>query len=187
MRSSQPVPLFVIETCSSDGHEKQIKSTKKSTSNISRTWSLPNCNETYKDLFGAIHNRLSNHLNNLLYRSRSYPDTQLLNYLKYTDNKFLCHSPAASIRYNMNLLDPNGGAQTPSCLSSRHSLNGSFFDLSEGENTLTSDQMLIKSNNKILTIDGNPLLVVDPSTRLISNTYQEKCTDWLRHLNLNSN
>ncbi|CAF2216178.1 unnamed protein product [Rotaria magnacalcarata] len=185
MRSSQPVPSFVIETCSSDGKQKPIESPKKLTSTISRTWSLPNCNETYKDLCGAIHYTFSKHLNNRLKRSHSYPNAYLLKCLKYNEKNLLIQSPSISIRCNMNLLGPNGGMQTPSCLSSRHSLNGSFFDLSESDNRLPPDQIFLRSNNKILTVDGQPLLIVDPSIRLTTNTYHDKCTDWLSHLNIN--
>ena len=55
IRSSQPMPLFVIDTCPSDDNQESIKTPKQSTSTITRSWSLPNCNETYKDLCGAIH------------------------------------------------------------------------------------------------------------------------------------
>ncbi|CAF0896561.1 unnamed protein product [Rotaria sp. Silwood1] len=186
MRSSQPVPSLVIDTCCLDGNLKPIKPPKQPTSNISRSWSLPNCNETYKDLCGAIHYTVSNHLNSLFKRSRSYPNNYLLTYSKLNEKKFHLQSPSTSIHYNINLLDPNIGTQTPSCLSSRYSLHGSFVDLSESGYYPPSDQQFIKSNNKLLTIDGRPLLIVDPFTRLSTNTYQDKCTDWLRRLNINS-
>ncbi|CAF2554784.1 unnamed protein product [Rotaria sp. Silwood2] len=186
MRSSQPVPLFVIDTCSLDSNLKSIKTPKQSTSNISRSWSLPNCNETYKDLCGAIHNTFSNRFNNFLKQSRSYPNNYLLTYLKLQEKKNHIQSPSTSMYGNINLLDPNGGTQTPSCVSSRYSLHGSFVDLSESGYYPPSDKPFIKSNNKLLTIDGHPLLIVDPFTRLSTNTYQDKCTDWLRRLNINS-
>jgi hypothetical protein len=187
IRSSQPMPLFVIDTCSSDDNQESIKIIKQSTTNISRSWSLPNCNETYKDLCGALHYSFSNRLNHLLKYSRSYPNNYLLTYFKSNEEYFLNQSPTTSIHFNMNRLDPNGGTQTPGGSSSRYSLYGSFFDLSESGYYPPSDQPFIKSDNKLLTIDGRPLLIVDHSTRLTTiNNYQDKCTDWLRHLNTNS-
>ncbi len=179
MRSLQPMPLFIIDTCPSDDKQESIKIPKPSTSNISHAWSLPNCNETYKDLCGAIHYSFANRLNNILTRSRSYPNHSLLTYLKFNEKNFLNQSPSTSIHFNINRLDPNNGTQTPGGSSSRYSLYGSFFDLSESGYYPPSD-------NKLLTIDGHPLLIVDHSTRLTNNTYQDKCTDWLRHLHTNS-
>ncbi|CAF0919602.1 unnamed protein product [Rotaria sordida] len=186
MCSSQPIPLFVIDTYALNNNQQSIKTPKQSISNISRSWSLPNCNETYKDLCGAIHYTFSNHLHICLKQSHSYPNNYLLNYLNLREKKFPIKSPSTSIHCNINLLDPNNGTQTPSCLSSRYSMHGSFFDLSESDYYPPSDQQFIKSNNKLLTIDGHPLLIVDPFTRLSTNTYQDKCTDWLHHLNINS-
>jgi hypothetical protein len=185
-RTTQPMPLLVIDTCPSDDNKESIKKLKQSTSNISRSWSLPNCNETYKDLCGAIHYSFSNRLNNILKYSRSYPNNYLLTYLK-SNEKYFYQSPTNSIHLNLNRLDPNGGTQTPGGSSSIYSLYGSFFDLSESGYYPPSDQPFIKSDNKLLTIDGRPLLIVDHSNRLTTNnTYQDKCTDWLRHLNTNS-
>ena len=100
---------------------------------------------------------------------------------------FYCiQSPSTSIHFNMNWLDPNGGTQTPDGSSSRYSLYGSFFDLSESGYCQPSDQQFIKPDKKLLTIDGRPLLIVDQSNRLATNTYQDKCTDWLRHINTKS-
>jgi len=186
MRPSQPMPLFVIDTCPSDENQQLIKTPKQSISKVSRSWSLPNCNETYKDLCGAIHYSFSNRLINILKRSRSYPTNNLLKYLNLNEKYFHIQSPSTSIHINMNRLDPNGGTQTPDGSSSRYSLYGSFFDLSESGYYPPSDQQFIKTDNKLLTIDGRPLLIVDHSTRLSTNTYQDKCTDWLRHLNTNS-
>ena len=66
------------------------------------------------------------------------------------------------------------------------SLYGSFFDLSESGYCPPLDQALAKADNNLLTLDGRPLLIVDHSTQLTTNTYRDKCTDWLRHLNTNS-
>jgi hypothetical protein len=178
------MPLFVIDTCPSDDNQESLKTPQQSNPNISRSWSLPNCNETYKDLRGAVHYSFVNRLNNILKRSYSYPNNYFLTYLKSNEKYSYIQSPSTSI--HMNLLDPNGGTQTPSGSSSRYSLYGSFFDLSESGYYPPSDQQFIKTDNKLLTIDGRPLLIVDHSTRLSTNTYQDKCTDWLRHLNTNS-
>jgi hypothetical protein len=187
MLSSQPMPLFVIDTCPSNDNQELLKTPKQSNSNILRSWSLPNCNETYKDLCGAVHYSFFNRLNNIFKRSHSYPNNLFLKYLKPNEKYSHIQSPSTSIHINMNLLDPNGGGtQTPGGSSSRYSLYGSYFDLSESGYYPPSDQQFIKSDNKLLTIDGRPLLIVDHSTRLSTNTYQDKCTDWLRHLNTNS-
>lgn len=180
LRPTQPTPLFVIETCSSDDIPQLIKSPKQSPTVPSRSWSLPNCNETYKDLHGAIHYSFSNRLNNLLKRSRSYPNNYLLLYSKMNEVLFRTQSPSASMSFNVNFLDPNHATLTPSGASSRYSLYGSFFDLSESGYYPPTD-------NKFLTIEGRPLLIVDHSSRLTSNAYQDKCTDWLDHLATNSN
>lgn len=186
MCSSHPMPLFVIDTCPSNDNQELIKKSKQLNSNISRSWSLPNCSETYKDLCGAVHYSFANRLYNILKRSSSYPTNYISTYLKSNGKYFRIQSPSTSIHINMNLLDPNGGTQTPGGSSSRYSLYGSFFDLSENDYYPSSDQQFIKSDNKLLTIDGRPLLILDNSTRLSTNTYQDKCTDWLRHLNTNS-
>jgi hypothetical protein len=185
IRSSLPMPLLVIDTCPSDENQESMKIPKELNSNISRSWSLPNCNETYKDLRGAIHYSFATRLNNILKRSRSYPSNNLSIYLKSNEKFFINQSPSTSLHFNMNRLDPNGGTQTPGGSSSRYSLYGSFFDLSETGYYPPTDQPFIKSDKKLLTIDGRPLLIVDNSTRLSTNTYQDKCTDWLRNLNTN--
>lgn len=186
-RLSQPMPLFIIDTCPSDDNQNSIKSPQQLTRTISRWWSLPNCNDTYKDLHGAIHQSLSVRLKNLSKRSRSYPNNYLLDYFKTYEKFFSDQSPSASIHLNLNRLDPNNGTQTPGGSSSRYSLYGSFFDLSESGYFPPSDQAHIKSdNNKSLTIGGRPLLAIDQSTRLTTDTYQDKCTDWLRQLHTNS-
>ncbi|CAF0720859.1 unnamed protein product [Adineta steineri] len=186
MRSSQPMPSFVIDTCPSDDTQKPLETCKQSTTNQLRSWSLPNCNETYKDLHGAIHYSFSNQLNNILKRSRSYPNNYLFIYSKLQENFPRIQSPSTFMSVHMNYLDPNGGTQTPGGASSRYSLYGSFFDLSESGYYPASDQQLIKSDNKLLTIDGRPLLIVDHSTHLATNTYQDKCMDWLHHIQTNS-
>jgi hypothetical protein len=186
MRSTQPMPSFVIDTCPSNDNQESMKTPKQTTSNISRSWSLPNCNETYKDLCGAIHYTFFNRLNNIFKRSRSYPNNPHSAYFKSNEKFFRVQSPSTSIQFNRNWLDPNGGTQTPDGSSSRYSLYGSFFDLSESGYCPSSDQQFIRSDKKLLTIDGRPLLIVDHSNRLSTNTYQDKCTDWLRHINTKS-
>ncbi len=184
--SSKPMPQFVIDTCPLDDNQESLQTPKQSTSNHSRSWSLPNCNDTYKDLRGAIHYSFSNRLNNILQRSRTYPTNHQLKYSKSNEKLFHIQSPSNSICFNMNYLDPNGGTQTPGGSSSRYSLYGSFFDLSESGYYPPSDHQFVKSDNKFLTIDGRPLLIVDHSTRLTTNSYQDKCADWLGHLHTNS-
>lgn len=187
MLSSQPMPMFVIDTCPSNDDQESNRINKQSITTISRSWSLPNCNETYKDLCGAIHYSLTNRLNNAFKHSRSYPTNYLRSDSKSNEkSSYLHQSPSTSVHFNMNRLDPNGGTQTPGGSSSRYSLYGSFFDLSESGYCATTDQSLIKSDNKLLTFDGRPLLIVDHSPRLTTDTYQHKCTDWLRQLNVNS-
>ncbi|UJR28855.1 hypothetical protein I4U23_010079 [Adineta vaga] len=176
-RSIHPTPLFVIDTCPSDDPPQSSKTPIQSSIIPSRSWSLPNCNETYKDLHGAIHQSFSNRLNNLLKRSRSYPNNYLFLYSKLHETFLRSQSPSMS--FNVNFLDPNHGALTPGGASSRYSLYGSIFDLSESGYYPPSD-------NKYLTIDGHPLLVVNHSRQLTSNTYQDKCTNWLDHLSTNS-
>jgi hypothetical protein len=178
VRLTQPMPLFVIDTCPSEENQETVKPSKELNPNISRSWSLPNCNETYKDLRGAIHYSFSNRFNNFLTRSRSYPNNYLIKYLKTNDKYFPRHSPSTSINFNMNCLNPNGGTQTPGGSSSRYSLYGSGLDLSESGCYAS----LSKTDKKLLTSDGHPLLIVENSVKLSTNTYQDKCNDWLSHL-----
>ena len=187
MLSSQPMPMFVIDTCPSDDNQGSKRISKQSIPTISRSCSLPNCNETYKDLCGAIHHSFTNRLNNHFKHSYSYPIDYLSIYAKSNEkSSYLTQSPSTSVHFNMNRLDPHGGTQTPGGSSSRYSLYGSFFDLSESGYCATTDQSLIKTDKKLLTFDGRPLLIVDRSPRLTTDTYQHKCTDWLRQLNVNS-
>ena len=122
IRSSQPMPLFVIDTCPTDDKEESIKIIKPSTSTVSRSWSLPNCNETYKDLCGAIHYSFINRLKNILKHSRSYPNNSLLTHLRTHEKFFLNQSPSTSVHFNINRLDPTSGIQTPGGSSSRYFL-----------------------------------------------------------------
>ena len=178
MRPSQPMPLFVIDTCPSDDNEEVRKPAKASSNaRMTRAWSLPNCHETYKDLHGAVHYSLLNHFQSFLNRSRSYPNPNLSSiYSKVNDKYFQLQSPSASVHMNMNSLDPHaGGSQTPGGASSRYSHYGSFFDVSESGYYPSSEQHCHRSDNKLLTIGGRPLLIVDQNTRLTNNTFQDKC------------
>jgi hypothetical protein len=172
--SMYPLPLFIIDTCSSkdDGELPKAAISLKYNS-LPRSFSLPNRGETYKDLCGLIHYSLSNRLKTFFTRSRSYPNN-------YLTNEQRCHSRSVSTSINvpMNLLDPYNGKQSPGGSSSRCSLYGSFFDLSESGYYPLS----IPSNKKLLAFDGYPLLVADKSSRLSTNTYQEKCNNWLSHM-----
>ena len=66
-------------------------------------------------------------LNNILKRSRSYPNNNLSNYLKSYGKFFQNQSPSTSIHLNLNRLDPNNGMQTPGGSSSRLFFIWKFF------------------------------------------------------------
>ncbi|CAF1143745.1 unnamed protein product [Adineta steineri] len=180
-RSNDHMPLFIIDTCSPEDNEILTKrSTTTTTIEIpskynpfSRSLSLPNYGQAYKDLSGNIHYSASNRLKNSFIRSHSYPNNYLLH-----EKLFRFQSPTATINGGMDLLDPYNGTQSPGGSSSRYSLYGSFFDLSESG----YHPSLIKADNKLLTIDGKPLLIVDNASKLSTNTYQDKCKNWLTHL-----
>lgn len=184
-RSTMPMPTLVIDSCSSDDEQHEKQSKNETVKKIRRSWSLTNYQQAYKDLHGAIHASLTSQSLYLHGRSRSYPNNYLSFYMKTNDKNFLLQSPTASIHMNMNSLDPNGGAQTPGGSSSRYSLYGSFFDLSESGYYPATDQIYSKSDNKLLTAGGRPLLILDQRTRLSANTIQDKCNDWLSQLNTN--
>jgi hypothetical protein len=123
-----------------------------------RSLSLINYNQAYKDLSGTIHYSSLNHLKNFFIRSNSCPN----------EKSFYIQSTSTTIQYEMNLLDPSNGIHSPGGSSSRYSLYGSFIDLSE--------HSFIKTDNKLLTIDN--------TSKLSMNTYQDKCNDWLSHLDM---
>jgi hypothetical protein len=159
-------PMFIIENCSTLDDNKELI---KTTISFPRSLSLINYGEAYKDLSGNIHYSSSNCLKNFFLRSYSCPTNFFSN-----DNSFFLQSPSTT----MNLLDPSKGIYSPGGSSSRYSLYGSFFDLSESG----YHPSLIKTNNKLLTINGRPLLIVDNTSKLSMNTIQDKCNDWLNHL-----
>jgi hypothetical protein len=165
--------MFIIETCSSEGNEELIKTVPTAILSkynlFSRSLSLPNYNEAYKDLSGAIHSSSINRLTNFFLRSYSYPT-----------NKKLIYSQSSSFKINltMNFLDPFNSVHSPGGSSSRYSLYGSGLDLSESGCYAS----LSKTDKKLLTSDGHPLLIVENSVKLSTNTYQDKCNDWLSHL-----
>ncbi|CAF2409467.1 unnamed protein product [Rotaria sp. Silwood2] len=184
IRSVHPTPRFVIDNCSSEDNEELIKTTTKTTTtatttlsskkqSVSRSLSLPNYGETYKDLSGAIHYSSLNRLKNYFIRSYSYPNN-------YFSNEKLFYSQTLSTKINvgMEFLGPNNGTYSPAASSSRYSLYGSFFDLSESGYHAS----YIKPDNRLLTSDGYSLLAVGNSSKLSTHTYQDKCNDWLSHL-----
>ncbi len=174
MRLIDPMPMFVIDTCSSEDTEELIKTRISSEHNpFPRSLSLPNSGEAYKDLYGTIHYSSSNLLKNSVIRSYSYPNNYLLH-----EKSFHSQLPTAKINCAKSLLDPYNGTHSPCGSSSRYSLYGSFFDLSESK----YQPSLIKRDKQSLTINGNPLLIVHNSSKLSTNTYQDKCKDWLTHL-----
>lgn len=184
----RPMPLLVIDTCpSNENQSKKIKS-KKVIPKPTRSWSLTNCSETYKDLQGAIHQSVSLRFDQVLYRSRSYPNNSLAICWKANEKHYLLQSPSTST--NINCLDPNSaflGSQTPGGSSSRYSLYGSVFNVSESGYCPSSDQSHHKSDNKLLTLGGRPLLIIDQPHRFAPNTFQDKCIDWLRQIQTNTN
>ena len=184
IRSIHPTPLLVIDTCPSED-AKESPARQPEQPHLSRSWSLPNCNATYKDLHGAVHHSFANHVNHSLARSRSYPLNQRAIHLRINDKYFHIQSSLSSINLNANWLDPNSGMQTPGASSSRYSLYGSFFDLSESGYYAPSDQRSMRSDNKLLTIGGRPLLIVDRSAETSAAAFQDKCNEWLRQLNTN--
>jgi hypothetical protein len=182
------MPLLVIDTCPSIDKQLDGKRVHESNRKHVRSWSLPTGNHTYKDLHGAVHYSWSHRLNQFLIRSRSYPNPYLNMFYRTNGKHSQLPSPSASIHTNINCLDPNiSGQQTPGGSSSRYSLYGSFFDLSESgylQNSL--DRHGFKSDSRLLTIGGHSLSIIDHQTRLSSNTFEDKCNDWLRQLQTNS-
>lgn len=179
IRSMHPMPMLVIDDCLPEDNEQlrrtvtaTIPSLSK-TKSISRSLSLPNHGEAYKDLSGAIHYSSSHCLKNLFLRSHSFPTNP-----SSDDKSFSVQSFSNKIHLSMNLLDPNNGTHSPGGSSSRYSLYGSFFDLSESG----CHSSYSKSDNRLLTTDACLLLTIDKSSKLSTNTYQDKCNEWLNHL-----
>jgi len=176
MRSIHSMPMFVIDTCPTleENNKELIKTTMSlKYKSCPRSLSLINYGEAYKDLSGTIHYSSLNDLKNFFIRSYSCPNNYLSN-----GKSLHIQSPLTTINFGMNLLDPYDGTHSPGGSSSRYSLYGSFFDLSEKG----YQPSLIKTDNKLLTINGRSLLIFDNSSKLSMNTYQDKCNDWLNHL-----
>jgi len=152
-----PMPMFIIDNYSTSEDNKELKS-----NHVPRSLSLINYNQAYKDLSGTIHYSSLNHLKNFFIRSNSCPN----------EKSFYIPSPSPTIQFGMNLLDPSNGIHSPGGSSSRYSLYGSFIDLSEHG----YHSSFIKTDNKFLTIDN--------TSKLSINTYQDKCNDWLSHLDV---
>ncbi|UJR20745.1 hypothetical protein I4U23_023863 [Adineta vaga] len=172
-------PTFVINICSSednnnDEHIKKPTTCSSKSNLLTRSLTLPNYGQAYKDLSGTIHYSSSNSYKNSFTKSHSYPN----NYLLHEKSSGL-QSSLSAINCGIGLLDPYNGTQSPGGSSSRYSLYGSFFDLSESG----YHPSLMKTDNKLLTIDGKPLLIVDNSSRFSMNACQDKCKDWLTRIN----
>lgn len=182
LRSPLPTPVFVIDTCPSDDTQEPLRPLKPPVFTPCRSWSLPNCNETYKDLDGSVHHSFHRRLTQFLQRSRSYPNNHLALYSKANELLFRTPLSLAPTSLHVNYLDPHGGMQTPGGASSRYSLYGSIFDLSESGFYPPSDHPLTKSDQRVLTIGGRPLLIVDQSSRAGANAFEDKCARWLHHL-----
>jgi hypothetical protein len=186
-RPKQPMPRFVIDSCPNDDSQSNKDSIKDNPKKQKRSWSVPDCHLTYKDLDGAVHTVVSNSLRQCLARSRSYPNNFVSFLRKSNDKYFLFPSPSNSVHLNLNYLDPNvTGMQTPGGSSSRYSLYGSFFDLSESGYFPITDQSSSRSDNRLLSLAGHPLLIIDNPNRSTMNTFQDKCADWLQHLQTNT-
>lgn len=175
IRSMHPMPKLVIDNCSSEENiefikTKAISSKRKS---LLRSLSLPHHDQTYKDLSGAIHYSSMSRSKNYFVRSHSYP-----NYYFPIEKSFYSPSFSAKTHAGMVLLDPNNGTYSPGGSSSRYSLYGSFFNISESGYYPS----VVKPDNKLLAGDGSSLINFDHSLKLLTNTYQDKCTDWLSHL-----
>ncbi|CAF0973534.1 unnamed protein product [Adineta ricciae] len=175
IRAADHMPMFVINICSSEDYSTSDELIKNppTASVLTRSLSLPNHGQAYKDLCGTIHYSSSNSYKSSITRSHSYPNNYLLH-----EKSLGLQSSTSVINCGMGLLDPYNGTQSPGGSSSRYSLYGSFFDLSESG----YHPSLMKTDNKLLTIDGKPLFIVDNPPRLSMNTYQDKCKDWLTHL-----
>lgn len=171
-------PLFVINICSSEDnngeHQQRATAHAANYNPLSRSLSTPDHARAYKDLTGAVHYYASTCHKSFVARRHSYPNDYALN-----DKSLRAQSPTMVINDGMALLDPYNGTQSPGGSSSRYSLYGSFFDLSENG----YHPPVVKPDAKLLTIDGRPLLIVDKASKLSANTFQEKCNDWLTHLN----
>jgi hypothetical protein len=164
--NKRSTPVLVIDICSTlDDHKESHL--------LPRSLSLLNYTEAYKDLSGIIHHSSLNRSKNFFFRSYSYPNNF------FSDEKSIPFQPSSTtINFGMKLLDPYNGINSPADSSSRYSLYGSYFNLSEN----SYHPSLIKTENKLLAIDGRPLLIVDNPSKLSINTYQDKCNDWLRRL-----
>lgn len=181
----RPMPVVVIEPCPSDDDVVRPPAARR----IRRSCSLNNSSSIYKDLHGAIHHSSStSRFEAILFRSRSYPPncSSRFFFVEPTGKSSLLQSPSTSFNFNFNSLDPNaalGGTQTPGGSSSRYSLYGSFFDVSDCGATFspTGNERI---EPKWLSCAGRPLLIVDQSS---PNTFQDKCLDWLRQVKSNTN
>jgi hypothetical protein len=149
-----PMPMLIIDTCSSEDNIELIKKQISSKSDFfPRSLSLLNYGDAYTDLSGTRHYSSLNRLRNFLIRSTSCPNNSSWKYSISTTT--------------VNFLDPCNNTHSPAGSSSRYSLYGSFFDLSEND----YPSSLMKSENKLLS-------------KLSINTVQDKCQNWLSHLDV---
>ena len=172
------MPVVVIDHCPSDDVVPPVRTR--------RSCSLNNFSSIYRDLEGAIHHSTSStRFDPILFRSRSYPPNCSNFFFERTGKSSRLQSPSTSFNCNFNSLDPNaslGGTQTPGGSSSRYSLYGSFFDVSDCGATF-SPAGNERTETKILTFAGRPLFIADQAS---PNTFQDKCLDWLRQVKSNT-
>ena len=177
--STHPMPMLIIDTCPCvDNNEcVQTKRISSASRTSKRSLSLPNCSKAYKDLCGAIHTSSSKYWTNDLTRCHSYPNNAL-----YNNKQDHTRPLAGSLHFPMSLLDPaSGGLHSPGDSSSRYSLYGSFFDLSESGYYPSSS---VRSERRYLTIDGHPIFTTETAPSSAHDTYEEKCHDWLNRLKI---
>jgi len=129
------MPMLVIDACASDENLPPIQRNF-----MPRSLSLIDSGQIYKDLSGNLHYSSLKSSINIPVRWQSCPN-QLLN------------------TTTVNWLDPMAGLHSPGGSSSRYSLYGSFFNLSESE-------------------------YIQTIPKISSDTYENKCSNWLQHLDI---
>ena len=159
------MPLFIIDTCSSEDNGD----VKKCHSQRVRSISLPNCQKIYKDLTGAIHHSLDDRYQHLLRRSQSYSLVENVNHKNFQ---------MKSAFESTNFLDPTMNFNSPGESSSRYSLYESIFNLSDNGQVSST----WKTDQKLLDMQHHPMIIINKFPSLTAHNYQDKCTQWLNHL-----
>lgn len=173
--STHRTPLFIIKTCSCDENDVLMSIASPTPSSkpapvLTRSLSLPDCRYIYKDLTGVIHQSSWTNGKERFRRSNSIPERFFIEEKQSTVPTF----DGASI-LTMNLLDPMSGLHSPGESSSRYSLYGSFFDLSE--NGYSSEPKFFPNIHPTFHL-------LAPTNKLSIHNYQDKCTDWLSRIDL---